>query len=91
MPQRRRSRHQILLPIRYTAVILSPSHLGDIGREIGTGDMMVDTDLGAANTREKRFHVIRANAFVGISPFVIDALREEAIVEHISQCGASSA
>jgi hypothetical protein len=53
--------------------------------------MMVDTDLGAANTREKRFHVIRANAFVGISPFVIDALREEAIVEHISQCGASSA
>jgi hypothetical protein len=36
--------------------------------------MMMNTNLGAADAREKRLSVVRASAFVGIGVFVIDAL-----------------
>ena len=45
--------------------------------------MVVDADLGAANAGEKRLGVIGASAFVGIGPFVIDPLRQKAIVQDI--------
>ena len=48
---------------------------------------MMDTDLGAAHAREKRLGVIRASAFVGIGPFVIDALRQKAVVERVPMRG----
>jgi len=47
----------------------------------------MDTDLGAAHAREKRLGVIRASAFVRISPFVVDALRQEAIVQGVPMRG----
>ncbi len=48
------------------AMILAPRHLPRVGGEVGAGDVMMRSDLGAAQAREERLRLVRAN------PDVID-------------------
>lgn len=62
-----------------------------IGREVRAGSMVMRPDFGAAQSREEAFGLIGAGVFVGISPFVIDALGGEAGVKRVPMGRSSSA
>ena len=52
MTERSFRHHEVLLAVRYAAVILAPCHLLAIGLEVGTGDVVMDADLGAADAEK---------------------------------------
>jgi len=47
--ERGASRSKELLTVGNAAAILAPAHLRRVGREIGTGDVVMDADLGPAD------------------------------------------
>ncbi len=57
-------------------MIFAPSHLARIGRKVGTGDVMMRANLGAAQAREEALGLIGARAILRIGVLMIDALRE---------------
>jgi hypothetical protein len=44
--------------VTHASVVFPPSHFAGIGRQVRPGDMMVNTDFGAAQAREKRLRLI---------------------------------
>jgi hypothetical protein len=68
MGQRSRSNHQILLPIRNAAMILTPSNLAGTGSEIRASDMVMLANFGAAHAGEKALGLVRAGALHLNSP-----------------------
>lgn len=53
--QRQRCDTAQLLAIGLAAAILAPCHFGGVVGEIGTGDVVVRLDLGAAKARDEAF------------------------------------
>ena len=80
-------RHKVLDAVADAAVILAPSHLTSVGAKIGAADAVVDAHLSAAKAREKRLRLIGAGVAFGIALAVIDALREETVVQAIPAGG----
>jgi hypothetical protein len=58
------SSHQILFAVAGAAVILAPSHFAGIGRQIWTGNIVMNADLSATQAREKRLRLIGASLAV---------------------------
>jgi len=56
--------HQILFAIVDTAVVLAPSHFARVGGQIRASNVMVNTDLGAAQAGEERLSLIGASVAV---------------------------
>lgn len=72
-----------LFAIRHAAMILAPGRLLRIAKQIGSGDVVVMADLGAAKAAEIALSIVRASAVFAISLLMIDALHFEAGVEAI--------
>ncbi len=64
-------------------MILAPRHLLAVGLEVGAGDVMVDADLGAADAGEERLGAVGAGLGGRVGLLMVDALREEAVVQAV--------
>ena len=73
MRQRRRRRGLVQRPVRHPAAILPPRHLDGVGREVLAADVVVLAQLGAAQTREVAFGLVRARAVQGEGNRVVNA------------------
>ena len=87
MAERRLRHGEVLLTVGHSAVVLAPRHLLAVGFEVGAGDVVVDADLGAANAGEERLGAVGAGLGGRIGLLVVDALREEAVVQAIPGSG----
>ena len=76
-----------LFAIADPAIIFPPIHFRRIGREIGTGDMMVRPDFRATQAGEKAFRHVGAGIVRAIRLAVIDPLRIVPAVKLIPMSG----
>lgn len=59
MRQRRRSSQQELLAVGNAAVVFPPRHFDRVGREVRAGDVVMNTNLSAADAGEEAFGLVR--------------------------------
>jgi hypothetical protein len=55
-----------VIAIRPAAVVPAPCHLVAVGAEMPPADVMVNAHLGAAQTGEVAFRLVRAGAVIGM-------------------------
>jgi len=65
MGQRRRRSGLVQRPVRHPALVLTPGHLDGIGSQVLAADVVVLAQLGAAQTGEVAFGLVRAGAVLG--------------------------
>jgi len=74
-----------LLAVGHPAVIFAPSHLARIGTEVTARDVVVRADLSPTQAREEGLRHVRAGLAVAVGFRVIDALRQEAGVQGVTE------
>jgi len=67
---------EILLAVADPPIVLAPRHLIGIGIEVRAGDMMMNADLGAAQTAKEAFGLVSASFAVAVNKRVVDALHQ---------------
>ena len=72
-----------MFPVAHPPMILTPRHFSGIGGEISAADMVMGPDFGAAQAGEETLGLIRASVVLGIGLFVVDPLREVAVMQNI--------
>lgn len=75
--------HLVLAAVADAAVVLTPRHLGGVGREVGAGDVVVDAHLGPTQTGEIALSLIGAGVVGAVGHLMVDAVGLERLVETV--------
>jgi hypothetical protein len=72
-----------LIAVGYLAVVLTPRGLLCVPEEIGSSDMMVDSDLGAAKPGEVFLSHVSARAIEAVCLLTVDSFDLETLMQII--------
>ena|SRR5215471_1479105 len=81
--QRQRGNPIYLIPIRDEPIVLAPRGLLRISEEIRAGDVMVNSDLGAAQPGEVVLSHVSARAIEAVCLLMVDSLDLETLMQII--------
>ena len=72
-----------LVPVGHAAVILAPGRFLSVAEQVGAGDMVVVSSLGATEAAEILLRHVRAGAGLAVGLGVVDPLHLESRVQGI--------